>query len=215
MESGGAILSAAEPKQIFNKAISRLRKIAAETSDAVLSQRALTVVAGITKKDADVWIALEKADQIGRCSLRVEPLSVLVRILAETGRLSWARKVANEISGVDTYRHAIARIWIARFSAESEDRDAVDEAISKIRASYASVDAVHDRDILLSKKHHHTGIPRGSQFYERLMVLIRSLAELKGFEEDAHCVRPRHTSAYFCHEAESAINWFFAYFMDQ
>lgn len=211
MESGVMV---AKPKQSFNKVIPRLRKIAGETSDFGLSLKALAVVASVTREGGDIRLALHKAHQAGLSSSKAEALTVLVKILAEARHFEWARRIATEISGIDRYCYAKARMWIVRFSGETDDVKVAEHAIDAMGAGHLKVYARHDMSILLSKKHHHTGIPRDHKYYEHLTALLRALTELKGFEDDAHRVRPQHTSAHYYHQANGAISWFFADLMD-
>jgi len=201
-------------KNLFDGVVPRLRKVANATSDLGLSLRALAVVAGVTKTISDIRLALEKAERVGSCYERAKPLAVLTKILAETRDFPLARQTATGLSGIDTFQCAIARIWIARFSGDEDDTMAMEVAIKNIRAGHATVAAIHDRDMLLLRSHHRTGTS-DARFYEHLMVLARALADLKSFEEDAHRVRPGHTSAHFYNLAESAIDWFFAEIMDR
>lgn len=204
----------AKPKQTFNNVIPRLRKIAGETSDFELSLKSLAVVASVTGEGGDIRLALHKAHQAGLPSSKAEALAVLVKILAEARRFEWARRIATEMLGIDRYWYAVARMWIAGFSGEAEDIALAESAINSMNAGYLKVDARHDMAILLSKKHHHTGISRDRKYYEHLTALLRALTELKAFEDDAHRVRPLHTSAHFYHQANGAISWFFADLMD-
>jgi len=213
---GASVMVEPKPKnRLFNKAISGLRRIAQKTSDLELSLGALTVVAGVTGEDADTRLALERAHGPGNGSIKAKSLAVLVRILAEERKFPWAREVAIELSGMDNYWYAIARVWIARFSVDNEDVDAAEQAVQNITASEVRVEVVHDMANLLSEKYHRAGTARDVKFYELLTALARSLTKLKGFEDDAHRVRPEHTSAHFHLEAESIIDSFFADLMDQ
>ena len=213
MECASAV--AVEPNKLFDRVIPRLRRVALDTSDFGLSLRALAVVASVTGEDGDIRVALEKAHEAVIRSSKAEALAVLVKILAEARHFLWARKIATEMSGLDSYWYAEARIWIARFSAEESDIATAHKAVGAIHAHYVRVEAKHDMDILLSKKHHHTGRSCDSRYYGHLDALLSALTELREFKDDAHCVRPRHTSAHLHHKANGAISWFFADLMDQ
>lgn len=197
--------------QHFQKLISSLRQVADTIGNFKLIVRAWAVIASSTGESADIMKAREKALESGHRSSRAESLAVLAKTLAKAKRFGEARAIAFDITGLDAYWHAEARIWIARFSgkntAEEPDIQNAHDAVEAIHTHELRNDARTDMHMLLSLQQKHA--VHEHQYFDSLRALLGTLTELKELE-DSHTVLPKHTSSFLYHKAMEITNRFFA-----
>jgi pentatricopeptide repeat protein len=186
--------------------LNNLRKVADRIEDFRLAVRLKAVIACMTKEKADIVLALGKAKGHGSHQfVTAEALAIIVKVLAQAGRFDEARKIVGEMTGLDTYWHAEARIALARFSGNKNDAANADIAVSGIHSRELRNQARIDLKNALQKHRHLKSQP----FAPYLKELSDLLSQLDAFSEPdaAHL---NVNSAYLHAMVDHIIDWIFA-----
>jgi pentatricopeptide repeat protein len=188
------------------KILNNLRKVADSIEDFRLAVRLKAAIACITREKADIVSALERAREHGsHRSVTAEALAIIVKVLAQAGRFDEARKIVEEMTGLDTYWHAEACIALARFSGNKNDTAKAELAISGIHSRELRNQARIDLKNALQEHRH----PKFQPFTPYLKELSELLFQLDAFSA-VDAVRSNANSAYLHAMADHIIDWIFA-----
>jgi len=187
-------------KQTFEKALSSLRAVADEISDPRLLVDAWATIASISHKREDLLKARGYALETPYRIMRPELLVVITKILSQEGHFEEARRTIREIGPNENYWRAEGYVWLARFSGDHSDINEAELAAEGINAPYLRNEVMIDIEILIRRKHHHTGV-KAERHQEDVRSLRAVLARIKSFE-DRHQAQLPMSSAYLRFKAE-------------